>query len=412
MIDKYNNTILFVITKITYDFKENNIIYNYTCQDAFSYQHSRQQSGYTIENDSSLDTFIGPKTIDWWVIRKIVPECYIKYNYVPLQIGLYIDKNNIIQRFTSEDRAKWNDDSRTIIKEPFDQEDYQTTITFSCSNSNANAALISLGENLDLMLHTFERRTENGLYQTYFWYEPKQNQEVSDLQYSPKSQVSNFGLDFSGDALTTVLNVNSHEVGDDLITLIPSTPAFFTNLFMSKEWADSKFYPGYFTDIINGKNYHYSYYKADENTNDIEIETNIGIKTFGESNFVVIQLKNKNDNTFTIPTFYNRFADNWNSNKYTTFNYILDSTTYTFSGKRNSMYLILVRNDSTYTIVHEDEEIPQTLLNTPLTVYLGFRTAAAAETAVNISDVTLYLNFYRTFTEEEKEFATIADQCP
>ena len=62
--DKYDNTILFIVKKIGYSFKEHNITYNYTCQDAFSYQYTRQQSGYTIENDSSSDTFIGPKTID------------------------------------------------------------------------------------------------------------------------------------------------------------------------------------------------------------------------------------------------------------------------------------------------------------------------------------------------------------
>ena len=62
--DKYDNTVLFIVKKIGYSFKEHNITYNYTCQDAFSYQYTRQQSGYTIENDSSSDTFIGPKTID------------------------------------------------------------------------------------------------------------------------------------------------------------------------------------------------------------------------------------------------------------------------------------------------------------------------------------------------------------
>ena len=63
--DKYNNTILFIVKKIQYTFKEHNITYNYTCQDAFSYQYTRQQSGYTIENDAASENFIGPKTIDW-----------------------------------------------------------------------------------------------------------------------------------------------------------------------------------------------------------------------------------------------------------------------------------------------------------------------------------------------------------
>lgn len=63
--DKYGHTSLFIINKIAFNFKTNNIEYQYTCQDAFSYQHTRQQSGYTIENDASEDDYIGPKSIDW-----------------------------------------------------------------------------------------------------------------------------------------------------------------------------------------------------------------------------------------------------------------------------------------------------------------------------------------------------------
>ena len=40
------------------------------------------------------------------------------------------------------------------------------------------------------------------------------------------------------------------------------------------------------------------------------------------------------------------------------------------------------------------------------------RTNDAAGTAVSIANILLYLQFYRVFTEEEKEFAAVADQCP
>ena len=36
--DKYDNTYLFIVNKINYSFKEHNIVYEYTCQDAFSYK--------------------------------------------------------------------------------------------------------------------------------------------------------------------------------------------------------------------------------------------------------------------------------------------------------------------------------------------------------------------------------------
>ena len=437
--DKYDNTVLFIVKKIGYSFKEHNITYNYTCQDAFSYQYTRQQSGYTIENDSSSDTFIGPKTIDWWVVRKIVPECYIKYEYIPLQVGLY--RNNDtgnIYRFTNQEREEWKPEykkdekngkdvlinTKTIIKEPFDNEEFQTPITFSCSGSNANAALIALGDNLELMIHTYEGRNVDGTYYQFFWYEPKQNQDVTGLKYSPKTQISKFSLDFAGDSLTTVLNVNSHQVGDELITLIPQTPAIFTNYFMTKDW-EKPFYPGYFTDIINGKTYKQSYELAEQNDNNISINVISEIQYFKdniterEGNFVAIQLKdNDESDIFTLPLLYNRFADNWEKNRYTEFSCYFNNTDIQkdFTGANNHIYLIIVENkydekgQKITHIIHEDEEIPQYLVGTPNNVYLGLRTSQTGK--VLIQNINIFIRFYRLFTKEEKSFATIADQCP
>ena len=244
-------------------------------------------------------------------------------------MGLY--RNNDtgnIYRFTNQEREKWQPEykkdengkdvliTKTIIKEPFDNEEFQTPITFSCSGSNANAALIALGDNLELMIHTYEGRNVDGTYYQFFWYEPKQNQDVTGLKYSPKTQISKFSLDFAGDSLTTVLNVNSHQVGDKLITLIPQTPAIFTNYFMTKDW-EKPFYPGYFTDIINGKTYKQSYELGEQNDNNISINVISEIQYFEdniterEGNFVAIQLKdNDESDMFTLPLLYNRFADN------------------------------------------------------------------------------------------------------
>jgi len=50
-------------------------------------------------------------------------------------------------------------DVKRIIKDaysPNKDKDLYETIPFSCSGSNANAALISLGETLDLQIKTFE----------------------------------------------------------------------------------------------------------------------------------------------------------------------------------------------------------------------------------------------------------------
>ena len=290
--DKYNKKYIFVITKIGFTFKETNITYQYTCQDAFSYQNTRQNSGYTIENNPSTEDFIGPKTIDWWVIRKIVPECYIQYQYVPINNGLVLVENTELNTFTTEERNNWDDSiKRTIIKEPFDNEEYNTTLTFSCSNSNANAALIALGSELQLMLHTCEIEVSSGKFAYYFWYETKQNQDVTGLSYSPKSQITNFGLTLSSNSLTTVLNVDSNEVNDELITLLPSTPSFFTNCFMNtEEWENSVYSEGFFSNLIYGKKLFYTSYEGVSEQNNINISESKIIENVSNNNW--LQLKN------------------------------------------------------------------------------------------------------------------------
>ena len=65
MTDQYLNEYIFTVTSIKYTIKENNITYNISCQDSFSYQMARQQDGYTIENDIESEDFIGAKTVDW-----------------------------------------------------------------------------------------------------------------------------------------------------------------------------------------------------------------------------------------------------------------------------------------------------------------------------------------------------------
>jgi hypothetical protein len=64
LVDRYDNHHLMTIKKISFTFKEFNTIYNFECQDSFSYQLSRQNNGYEITNDASTTDFIGAKQID------------------------------------------------------------------------------------------------------------------------------------------------------------------------------------------------------------------------------------------------------------------------------------------------------------------------------------------------------------
>jgi hypothetical protein len=49
------------------------------------------------------------------------------------------------------------------------------------------------------------------------------------LKYSPKLNLQSFGLEHNGSALSSILNVQSNTVGEELVTLIPSVPGFFND---------------------------------------------------------------------------------------------------------------------------------------------------------------------------------------
>jgi hypothetical protein len=49
---------------VAYQFNNTNITYTITCQDSFTYQLTRQNQGYTLQNDDSSSDFIGALDID------------------------------------------------------------------------------------------------------------------------------------------------------------------------------------------------------------------------------------------------------------------------------------------------------------------------------------------------------------
>lgn len=253
--DKYHEQHLFTVKDISYEIKENNRILNVTCQDSFSYQMSRQNEGYEIVNDNSAADFIGSKSLDWWVYFKIQPECHIPYVYIPLHAGLYEDTDGKIKTFVKNNL----NNVKRIIKPIYDQEqypDYYETFPFSVSGSNANAALISLAETMGLMLNIYESQTENKQqFRKYFWIGPDKQEKNNGLYYSPNLDIQNFSFSQAGDSLVTVLNVNGPTIDDEIITLIPEIPPFFLDYFMTKEWQDSEYYPGFYTDICQGETY-------------------------------------------------------------------------------------------------------------------------------------------------------------
>jgi hypothetical protein len=170
LIDQYDNEYFFTVTNIKYTLKNSNTVYNYSCQDSFSYQHIRQHNGYTIENNPEDVDFIGAKSVDWWVINKIKPECHISYQYIPLDGGLYLSKTtNNLTLFNKNSLLK---DVKKIIKPVFDRTEYPEffeEIPFSLSGSNASSALISLADEMGLMLNFTEHNVSNNGQRTEFF---------------------------------------------------------------------------------------------------------------------------------------------------------------------------------------------------------------------------------------------------
>jgi hypothetical protein len=253
LIDNFDNQYLFTITSVKYDFKETNVIYEITCQDSFSQQLSTQNDGYEIVNDPTKTTFIGAKTIDFWA-NKIVQECYIPYLYVSLQDGLYLVEHNdgsqeLVLTYVNTDRVL------KTYKKPYAQSDYPEyydLIPFSASG-NADSVLIELGNQIDFMLNTCEFSENQHTYQRYFWFEPKKHEEESGLLYSPYNSIKSFGLTHNGKSLTTILNVTGNSQNNKIVSLLPSVPQYFLQLFNSADWEQLNYAPGIFSQVIYHK---------------------------------------------------------------------------------------------------------------------------------------------------------------
>ena len=279
LTDKNHQQYLFTVKSINTSFEKNNLVYEYSCQDSFSYQLSRQNSGYTINNDSSSETFIGAKSVDWW-IEKICKECNVHYVYLPLQLGLYQDKNGAIHTYSAPVK-----DLDVVIKPYYKQIDYPdffTQFPFSISGSTANAAIIAAAETVGLQVQTYEKvysDADDHLYiLRYFWLKPlKDNvRGITGCKYSPNRDVQDFSLSFSGDNLSSILNIQSRTRDNkELISLLPTVSPFFASLFGTAYWKNSKYSAGRFNTLCHGfyltANYQYKDNRLipDQGTTDI-----------------------------------------------------------------------------------------------------------------------------------------------
>lgn len=402
LTDKYNNIYLFIITNITPQFSNINITYTYTCQDLFTYQLSRQNEGYNLVNDAQSVNFIGALNIDEWA-KRITKDCYIQYTYVSLtdKVIRYTDGKIAIVR--GEGLLEGVD---SVLKQSYNatvNPEFFETFPFSVSGSNASAALISLADTTGMQLVVAEGyssiSTEGDIiYNRYFWYAPSKKADNSGLTYSPKRDIQNFSLSLDGTALTTVLNVNSTTWEDEEIGLFPTIPQFFTQYFNSTDWEESKYYPGFFKELVTG-----------DHREDLVF-----------SSFITSHTHDSADDYYTIEltinnwrTYYNRIQLYWDN---THFLHITTNTNLSLTPFNTAFYLLFADNEGSNNnyVVSIEDEIPVGLIervnNGLFTCYLAFKSSEEGLTSAVIQ--ANYVILTRNYTQEELDFAEIAEQCP
>lgn len=377
--DAYGQQHLFTVKNINIELSNVNTVCTYSCQDSFTFQLSKQNDGYEITNDINNEDFIGAHTVDWWVQKKIVPECFVYYQYIPL------------------------------AKKGYTDDYYKQTIPFSGSGT-ADSILISLGETLDLNLHVYEHFNEkDGTLIQQFWFEPSKNPEVSGLSYSPYANLQSLSLTHNGDSLTSVLNVYGGTFGDERITLLPTIPMLFKKVFASDEWMKTPYYQGMFNDIVYGQT-------IKINLDDIEEEFDSKI----ENGYLKLNFTNIIDitslkwlNYYDYYKFTKTDNSSWANIGYSGKSVYIVQSAMTKSwllGNGNKTY-------NSYEDFHKDFQKG----NKDLYLYIPITEGELPNNynkekpdvifKTSLSGI-FYLSFYRQPSEDETMFATIAEQCP
>lgn len=411
LVDQYLNEYMFTVTNIKYTIKETNSIYEYTCQDSFTYQISRQNQEYFIDNDPNEADFIGPKTADWWIVHKVVPECYLaNYQYIPCSRCLY---ENTKGQYVLCDNSDGKSDVKRIIKEPhsWDEENYYTTFAYSCSGMNAASVLIDIAAKINMQLKVCEhaRITEESIrtreFDRYFWIEPLKNDQRIGLTYSPRRDIQSFDLAHAGQSLSTVMTVSGPTYNDEIITLIPDIPLFFRNYFLRPEWKTIDYNSGLFTQACQGQSF---VGKVSWTNDDLNVQSGRFIfdtSTYSD-NKIYIQIYNTEDKTFIFDAdLYQHFSFNDDD-------YLVLSDDTTVTPRSQSWFLAQEsdENEGEYVIFYPGKSFnTQIDKDKPLFLYILLDESIDN---LNLKGGEVTLRFFRDVTAEELEFAEVADACP
>lgn len=398
--DQYERNFLYIVKNITFTLNELNVIYTVTCQDAFSYQLSRQNSGYTIKNDINDIDFIGTRTYDDWIIDFIKPDCRITDTYVRSDEALYLTEDNQITFSADQNNIKKQLKPAYInTASGFEKEQ----CLFSVSNSSANAALISLAEELGLMLVVYyDVQSIDGQcnINTYFWLAPTKNTDTSGLTYTPKTNIQDFNFSFSGDSLTTVMNIDAvNATSEETITALPKLSPFFTNVINSSEWDTEQYYKGYFTSLLYGK-------RINQTINNVNI-----IK---DTDYILIPLE-----LFNWPSYYRyiKFNQHYKNEKN---EFFIDEYTYVQLGDKilnsntvNFQLHLKTTDNIIYDIAENTEVTNLNLIQQIKELYLKINQNDLSNIDIPESaSVAFTVTLYQPLVEEDYLFAEIADEMP
>lgn len=76
---------------------------------------------------------------------------------------------------------------------------------------------------------------------------------ITGCKYSPNRDVQDFSLSFSGDNLSSILNIQSRTRDNkELVSLLPTVSPFFASLFGTKYWQNKEYYAGRFNTLCHG----------------------------------------------------------------------------------------------------------------------------------------------------------------
>lgn len=424
---------LLTVNKIGYTFYENNITYQYSCVDNFTYQLGRQNDGYTINNDVGTNDFLGSHTVDWWVQKIILPDCKISYTYK--QLTEKVVEHGI------------------LVKRPIAQDSlYNRTVLFSGSGT-ANSILISLGESNELMLNTYEHYESDGTLTTYFWYEPKKHAENSGLRYSPYSDIKTFSLTHDGSSLSTVFNIQTHSINDNLISLFPPVTSFFSNYFLSDQWDNTSYSAGVFNNLAHGMSYHFTpsehplqlqrvdaYLNTKYTATQYDVshtpDYNVGDYVYQSlfNSYYLFQCVQKQEagstpitpmfdvlHQFWMPCFYTQNVNSCflilNSDIPTWITTYYAYMKFESLNGQISYYRLNNSSDRCYSSQHiwtlnsHDADYIWSSTDDLTYIIIDFNDTTFAQDT-SFEEYDIYITFYRDPTAEDLEFATVADTCP